>query len=61
MADELDELEAFLRRLPAIGPANEGRAFGKGRSDNGNWYVKFSIDIDHPLAWHAVQELGNGV
>ncbi len=21
--------------------------------------VKFSIDIDHPLAWHAIQELGN--
>ena len=59
MADEFAELEAYLRRVPAIGPANEGCLFGKGRFDNGNWYVKFSIDIDHPLAWHAVQELGN--
>jgi hypothetical protein len=59
MMDEFAELEAYLRRVPAIGPANEGCSFGKGRFPNGNWYVKFSIDIDHPLAWHAVQELGN--
>ena len=59
MTDEFAELEAYLRRVPAIGSANEGCAFGKGRFDNGNWWVKFSIDIEHPLAWHTVQELGN--
>jgi len=59
MVDEFAELEAYLRRVPAIGPANEGCLFGKGRFDNGNSWVKFSIDIDHPLAWHTVQELGN--
>ncbi len=59
MADDFIELESYLRRVPAIGTANEGCAFGKGRFDNGNWWIKFSIDIEHPLAWHTVQELGN--
>ncbi|HEY4328584.1 MAG TPA: hypothetical protein VGN88_02520 [Phycisphaerae bacterium] len=36
-----------------------GRTMGKGRFENGNWWVKFTIDIDHRLAWNVVQELGN--
>ena len=24
-----------------------------------NWWVKFSLDTDHPLAWRVVQELGH--
>jgi hypothetical protein len=59
MVDEFAELEAYLRRVPAIWSAMEGCKFGKGRFDNGNWWIKFSIDIDHPLAWHTVQELGS--
>ena len=59
MPDEFAELEAFLRRVPAVGPANEGCTIGKGRFPNGNWWVKFALAIDHPLAWHTVQELGN--
>ncbi len=52
--DEFAELETYLCRVPGItGPV------GKGRSENGNWWVKFSIDIDHPLAWNVVQEFGN--
>ncbi|HWT50899.1 MAG TPA: hypothetical protein VN113_01805, partial [Caulobacter sp.] len=31
--------------------------FGAGL-DEGGWWVKFSLDIDHPLAWNAVQEMG---
>jgi len=31
---------------------------GKGRLEDGCWWVKFGIDIDHPLAWNVVQELG---
>ena len=50
---EFQRLEAFLGRVPAI---NSG--FGRGRFENGNWWVKFDIDIDHPLAWNVVQELG---
>lgn len=48
----------FLARVPAV-EVNDtpSRGFGSGESDNG-WWVKFEIDIDHELAWHAVQELG---
>jgi len=28
-------------------------------ADNGCWWVKFTIDIGHPLAWNVVQELGH--
>jgi hypothetical protein len=31
---------------------------GSGTGDNGRWWVKMIIDIDHPLAWNVVQELG---
>jgi hypothetical protein len=50
---DFTSLEQFLRRVPAI----EG-SIGKG-ADDGLWWVKFSIDIDHPLAWRVVQELGH--
>ncbi len=54
MADEFTELEAYLRRVPGV-----GGSVGKGRFDNGNWWVKFALDIGHPLAWHVVQEFGH--
>jgi len=57
--EEFDELEAYLRRIPAIEVSMRGCKMGKGRFDNDNWWVKFSIDIKHPLAWSVVQELGN--
>ena len=46
MADRFDftGLEHFLRRVPAIEDS-----IGKG-ADNGLWWVKFSIDIDHARA-----------
>ena len=55
MGDERDfiTLETFLLRVPAI-----TGTIGKGRFENGNWWVKFRIDITHPLAWNVVQELG---
>ena len=47
-------LENYLLRIPAVqGP------IGKGTDDEGLWWVKFSIDIDDPLAWNVVQELGH--
>jgi hypothetical protein len=55
MGDERDfaTLEAFLKKVPAI-----NGTIGKGRLENGNWWVKFAIDITRPLAWHVVQEFG---
>lgn len=43
----------FLERVPGI----DGR-IGSGTFENGNWWVKFQIDIAHPLAWRVVQEFG---
>ena len=51
---DFDKLLAYLRRVPAISPS----AMGTGKLDDGNWWVKFSIDVAHPLAWHVVQEFG---
>ena len=55
MGDDRDfgTLLAYLARVPGI----EGKV-GFGRLDDGNWWVKFGIDIAHPLAWSVVQELG---
>lgn len=47
-------LEGFLGKVPAI-----AKPFGRGFEPDGTWWMKFSIDIDHPLAWNVVQELGH--
>jgi len=51
---DFDKLLDYLQRLPAM----SGAAIGTGKFDDGNWWVKFSLDIAHPLAWNVVQELG---
>lgn len=53
-APGLKDLEAFLRRIPSI-----TAPIGTGTDPSGLWWVKFAIDIAHPLAWRAVQELGH--
>jgi hypothetical protein len=54
------KLIAFLRQVPAI-VHNSTPSYGiaSGSFDNGGWWVKFTIDTEHPLAWSAVQELGH--
>jgi hypothetical protein len=56
VADEetLRPLKEYLSRIPAI-----RGTIGSGFFEDGRWWVKLTIDIDHPLAWHAVQELGH--
>jgi len=53
------KLLAFLARIPAV-TTNETPwgGFGTGIDDSG-WWVKLWIDIDHHLAWNAVQEMGH--
>jgi len=46
-------LENYLRSIPAV-----AGAIGKG-GDKDGWWVKFTIDINHRLAWQTVQELGH--
>jgi hypothetical protein len=55
MADlDFQPLLAYLKKLPAIDPS-----IGSGTGDEVPWWVKFSIDTEHPMAWRIVQELGH--
>ncbi len=53
-SNDLEPLVAFLRRVPAL-----DAGIGSDVSSSGGWWVKFAIDIEHPLAWHVVQEFGH--
>ena len=44
----------YLSKVPAI--IGE---IGKGSDEEGHWWVKFGIDIEHEFAWHTVQEFGH--
>ncbi len=46
-------LKGYLATVPSV------RDISSGFSDDGYWWVKFTIDIEHPLAWSVVQELGH--
>lgn len=48
-----ESLLAFLKKIPGISPNIDYGVF-----ESGLWWIKFRIDIDHPLAWNVVQELG---
>jgi hypothetical protein len=56
MSDEpiFQPLQTYLSKIPAI----TGK-IGCGFSNDGCWWAKFQIDIEHPLAWNVVQELGH--
>jgi hypothetical protein len=49
-----DPLVAFLKTVPGVKPS-----MGQGVFEDGTWWVKFQIDIGHPLAWQVVQEMGH--
>ena len=49
-----EKLIAFLSKVPAI-----TGSIGKGAEEDGTWWVKFDIDINHQFSWHAVQELAH--
>ena len=52
-------LVQFLARIPSV-QTNDTQSIGIGRGSNEDgWWVKFVLDLDHPLAWHTVQELGH--
>ncbi len=58
MADRFEKLLSFLERLPAIELPAGRKSIGFGDFENGNWWVKFSLDTKNDLAWRHVQELG---
>jgi hypothetical protein len=43
----------FLEKIPSI---NKSISFGS--ENDGIWWIKFKLDINHKLAWNVVQELG---
>ncbi|MCH2082647.1 MAG: hypothetical protein MK226_09665 [Saprospiraceae bacterium] len=42
----------YLERIPAINSSMATRT-----DEEGSWWGKFQIDIEHKFAWHAVREL----
>ena len=48
-----EPLKGYLAKVPSV------THISTGFSDDGYWWVKFTIDIEHPLAWSVVQELGH--
>lgn len=43
----------YLEKVPSI---QKPFSFG---DEAGMWWVKFSLDLENPLAWQVVQELGH--
>lgn len=54
MNSNFDDLLAFMKRIPGIDDR-----IASGEYENGLWWIKFQIDIEHPQAWSVVQELGH--
>ena len=48
----VDSLVAYLKKIPAI------EDVWTSPSQAPQWWLKFNIDIESPIAWHVVQELG---
>ncbi len=48
------KLTNYLEKVPAI-----IGTIAAGSDDEGQWWVKFEINIEHDYAWHTVQELGH--
>jgi hypothetical protein len=52
-------LIGYLCQIPSVEHnSTPSLGFGSGEEGDG-WWVKFSIDVEHPLAWNVVQELGH--
>ncbi len=51
-----EKLEDLISKIPGV-----NKPIISGTYANGIWWVKFSIDINHPLAWNIVQEFGHAI
>ncbi len=50
MSEPFKKLEDLITKVPAV-----QMPIAKGTYENGFWWMKFSIDITHDLAWNIVQ------
>lgn len=50
---EFKKLLDYLQKIPAMSAS----PMHWGRGGDNTWYVGFTMDLAHPLAWSAVQEL----
>lgn len=50
--ESLASLRDFIGKIPAITHLSSGY-------EGDTWWVKFSIDLEHGLAWQVVQELAH--
>jgi hypothetical protein len=51
-----ERLHQFFCKVPSV---QEARIMANGADGEHAWWFKFSIDVEHPLAWQTVQELGH--
>lgn len=57
--NQLTALVDWLSANPTVAADDTpSRGIGRGSDGDGNWWVKFTIDISHPQAWVAVQVMG---
>ncbi len=47
-------IKEYLEKVPAI-----ESPIATGSDEEGFWWIKFTIDLEHEFAWHTVQELGH--
>lgn len=53
---DFTRLSAFLKKVPSIG---EKGLIAYGSDGQQAWWIKFQLNIEHPLAWQTVQEMGH--
>lgn len=51
-----ERIYQFFSKVPSI---QNQRISAHGTDGQHAWWIKFNVDIDHPLAWQTVQELGH--
>ena len=51
-----DRLYQFFCKVPSV---QEARIVAHGTDGQHAWWFKFNINVEHPLAWQTVQELGH--
>lgn len=51
-----DRIYDFFSKIPSV---QKERIIAHGTDEQHAWWFKFSIDLEHALAWQTVQELGH--